>query len=190
MKKVNKKIILNFSLIGIFIISLISLVNAFGIASVYSENNLLKLYPGETKEIQLFLGTTEAEGNLIIKAEMVDDAGIAELTDSNLVYNVNFGQPEVPVNVKIRLGEEVSVGEEKIILIKFSDITPVSGGGMIPVRSVSTTTLNVKVVEKPVTPTTETPQEEGIGLGWWILGIVVIIIIVLIIYFIIKSRRK
>lgn len=182
----NKK---TYFLFGIIVaVMIIKTVSAFGVASVYSSTNPLKMYPGETKIIPLTLGTTSAEGDLTIKAEMLDNAEIASFVDNNLIYKVNVGQ-EIPVNVKIVAGNDVLIGEEKIISIKFYDITPSAGGGMIALGNAQTTTLKVFVVEKP-SVIEETPATTEVSLIWGILGIIAVVAIIAVIWFVAKSRKE
>lgn len=189
METINKKIGLNFLVIGIFAVMLISLVSAIGFSS-NDKTSPLQVYPGEIRNININIFPSSAEeGNRIARASMEDDAGIATITDSSLDYNLIVGQ-NTPVNMRINIPSSVAVGTGYVVKIRTTDITGTGGGGTVGLTTGSLISVYLKVVEKPAAPVTETPAEEKISTGWWILGVIVIIALIVIIYFIIKSRKK
>ncbi len=188
-KIINKKISLNFFVIGILIITL-SFVSAIGFSS-NDRTSPLQVYPGETRDMNINIFPSSAEeGNRVARVSMEDDAGIATITDSSLDYNLIVGQ-NTHVNMRISIPSNAAIGTEYVVKLKVNDITGTGGGGTVSLTTGSSISVYFKVVEKPVAPSTpiETPQEEGIGAGWIILGVIVIIAVIIIIYFIIKSRK-
>jgi len=183
--KINKKNIglEFFSLIIILIIS-IGLISAFGYS--VSESGNIPIYPGQTKDIQINLKSTPAEGNLTIKVELVDSGGIASLTDSNTEYSVSPGiAGDGIVNVRLKVADDVVIGSEYPFSLKLAVVTG-KGANMVNLAQSSGVSLKAVVIEKPPV---ETPQGEGIGLIWWILGIVVVIAVILLIWFMVKSKK-
>lgn len=162
-----------------------SFVNAFGYSSSYTVDSPLNVYRGETKYAEIKLRTTPDEGNLTIKAEMLDNAGIAELVDEGLEYEIG-PEKDAIVNISLKVPSNSSLGEHSIRM-KFTDITPSTGGGMVGFKGGFTISLKANVIEKPLEEETE---EERIGLGWIILWIVVVAASTAVIYLIIKIRKK
>lgn len=163
-------------------------ISAFGYSSSYTVDNPLNVYPGETKEAQILLRTVPDEGNLTIKAEMLDNASIAELSDEKLEYEIGPGKDAV-VNIKLKIPKNASLGEYSVKM-KFSDITPSVGGGTVGFKGGFTVSLRPRVIEKPQ----EKPvEEEKITIGWIILGVVLVVAVVaviIIIYFIYHFTRR
>ena len=179
----NKKIGLIILLATIsFIAMLVSSVNSFGYSSSYNADNPLIVHPGETKNVQIGLIVNPDEGELVLKAEMLDNAGIAELSDKSLEYEVSQ-KKEAVVNIILKIPENASLGREYSIRMRFSDITPSEGGGTVGFKGGMIVTLNPRIAEKPAEPL------EGVAIIWISLGIAAIIILIVVIYFIIKRRK-
>lgn len=160
-------------------------VNAFAVSSAYGNENPITLYPGEAKDIQLKLMTALGEDNLIINAELINDEGIASLTDSNLEYKVNAGEI-VPVNLRISVNKSAKVGEEHNILIKFSDITPSEGEGSVSFKGSSTISLKVSVAQPELKET-----KEGTGIFFIFLFLLsMLIIAIIIVTWLVARNRK
>ena len=172
-------LILSFVLLSLFS------VNAFAISSAYGSETPVITYPGETRDIQLKLMTALGEDNLIIKAELIDNGGIATLTDSDLEYEVNAGEI-VPVNLRISVNKSAKIGEEHNIIIKFSDITPSEGEGSVSFKGSSTISLRVSVVQPELKET-----KEGIGLFFIFLFLLPMLIIAMIIvtWIVVRNRK-
>lgn len=190
MIKLNKKIVLNFLLIGAVIVYCsFVLAGGFGIYSDYGTNNPLIVAPGGKATTKIELMNGESNETMRAKVELLGGEGIATLTDSSSEYSLPY-RVRVPINVKVSIPAAVAEGDRYTLTFKITDITPPAGGGMVSFSTSSIISFDVLVQKPTPPPTTEIPKEEGIGLGWWILGILVIIALIVIIYFIIKSRRK
>lgn len=183
----QKRVTLFTNLLFILIFLNCGLAGAFGYSSSYTVDNPLNVYLGETKEAQILLRTVPDEGNLTIKAEMLDNASIAELSDEKLEYEIGPGKDAV-VNIKLKIPKNASLGEYSVKM-KFSDITPSVGGGTVGFKGGIIVSLRPRVIEKPQ----EKPaEEEKITIGWIILGVVLVVAVVaviIIIYFIIKGVK-
>lgn len=173
-------------MVGIFTIFFCYFVSSIGFSIIYSKNNPLILAPGETKDIQVYAGNSPTEGDMKLKVDLTEGGEIASLTDSDTTYDVKAGGL-VPVNIRIRIPSNVAEGTEYTVGLVVRGITP--AGGTVSIAGETGASFTV-LVQKPVTPVIETPQEERIGAGWIILGIIVIIAVIIIIYFIIKSRKR
>ncbi|MDD5191810.1 MAG: hypothetical protein PHH54_04010 [Candidatus Nanoarchaeia archaeon] len=168
-----------------FIMILVSFVSAFAISSAYGSGAPIEIFPGETKDIQLKLMPSPGEDNVIIRAELIDNGKVAELTDSTQEYYVDAGEV-IPVNIKININKTAKAGEEHSILIKFSDITPSKGGGSVSFKGSSTIGLDVLVVRP------ELKEVKGTGLlfifGFFLL--ILVIAIILVIWLVVRNRNS
>jgi hypothetical protein len=117
--KINKKkmVIKSFLVIGMLMILVFPLISAFGIAPVYTASNPLEISPGQERDIQIFVGSSPVEGDMVIQAELIDDAGIATLADRNLDYEVAAGA-ETPVNIRVDIGDDAVIGDKKTVTLK------------------------------------------------------------------------
>ena len=144
---INKKIkfVGSFLIIGILIMILCSLVSAFGVSSGYSEDRPLTVYPSEVRSTSIRLKTGSSEGTLTIEAELLDDGGIATLTDSNLEYSVSPGfEGDGVVNIRLTIPSSASVGGKYLAKFKFTDITPSEGeGGTVGLTTGSLFSLHI-----------------------------------------------
>ncbi len=160
-----------------------SFVGAFGYSSAYTMDNPLTVYPGETKDAKIELITTQSDGSLIAKGEMLDSAGIAELI-GNLEYKIEPEKPAV-VNIRLKVPENASFGEHQIKM-RFTDITPSTGEGTVGFKGGMVVSLKASVTEKP---REKEAEEEKINLLWIILGIIVVLVAA-VIYLILKYLKK
>lgn len=172
----QKMMMKSFVIAGIMTIMLCSLVSAFAISFSFSAENPLTVYPGEVKDVVIRIKTGEVEGAKIIKAEILDNAGIAELTDSNLEYEVSHGnEGDGLVNMRLSAPRSAVIGSKYLISMTFVDVTPDEETGMVGFSQSSSPDVGVLVVEKPVEP--ETEEAEGMGvIWWWVIGIIIVII--------------
>ncbi len=170
------------------LIFIISFACAFGYSSSYTTDSPLNVYPGEVKDAQITLRTTPDEGNLTIKAEMLDNASIAELADGNSEYEIG-PEKDAIVSIKLKIPAYTPAGQEYQVRIRFADITLSEKGGTVGLRGGIIVSLNPKVIEKNGLPA-EKPTEEKISTGWIILGVIIIAAIIVVIYFIIKIGKK
>lgn len=162
-------------------IFLINSVNAFGVSSGYTSDSPLTVYPGETKNAQLTLLPGIDGKDVVVTAEILDNAGIASLIDKNLKYLVSLEEPAI-VNIKLKMPRDAVIGEEYAIKLRFTDVTPSEKEEMVGFKQGSIIFLKAGVVEKP--------PEEKIGIVWVVLLLVLIVIVLVIIWFVIRSRKS
>ncbi|MFH1585847.1 MAG: hypothetical protein ABIB79_03705 [archaeon] len=177
------------SLILVFFLSL-SLISALGVSAPYWDNNPLKMYPGEEKEVSFILVNRPDAETSKATIHLLNDGGIAEIT-SGTSYNVKPGTGE-DVIFRINLPENDIIGNS--YNIEFEVLSTPEGEGQVAVAVGYNVQFPVEVVEEQQVPVDQIPDEampqvkESNGM---IFGIVVVIlIIVLIILFLILRRKK
>ncbi len=171
--RINKKkmVMKSFLLIGIVTIVLCSLISAFGYSSVYDAVTPLKVAPGGTEEIVVKIKSSAVEGDLVVKAELINDAGIAKITDFGDEYDVSPGlENDGLVNLKISVPQEAVVGQEYDIELKLSDMTPIEVEGTVALTSGIFVNIPVIVEGEPVKDTNT--------IWYWVIAIVIVIAII------------
>ena len=109
---------------AVFIILLFysSFVNAFSVATIYSDNYPLKMQPGETKEVFFLLrNVVEGDSDIRIKSELVKGQDIAVLLEGDKTYDVPFGA-ELEVPVKISIPKDAKIGDQYRVGAIFSPL--------------------------------------------------------------------
>jgi hypothetical protein len=195
MKKELYFISLIFSTLIIILSICLVNVTSLAVSSSYGAGYPLKIYPGETKDIQFGLMTNPGEDNLIVKAELLNDDGIASLIDSNLEYKVNAGDI-VPVNLRVKVDKTAKAEQKKYnIVIKLSDISPSEGAGSVLFKGSSIINFDVVVLGeelKETKGTTNISGSKGTGIlfifGFFVL--ILLIAIIIIIWVVMRKRRK
>jgi len=185
--KINKKkkVIESFLVIGMLLILVCPLVSAFEISSLYGKTSVLKLAPGESKEVVLTLQSAPGDLDTNLKAEILKGSEIFTLVEG-IDYSLPGDKGTTIATLNVEIPEETPIGTEYTITVKFSNVDlGATGEETVSVTTSTAKTINVKVVEKPAQ---ETP--EGISLTWWILGIVVVIVAILVAWFMVKSKKE
>ena len=175
-------------LIGILVIS-INFISAFG----FSIPNEINIHSGESNNIQIRVNVAPSEGSMKLKVDLIDESGIAQITDASNIYSVAPGYDnDGIVNIRLNVPENAVIGQKYAFSLTATKVVQPTGG-MVSLAQSSSVSLTANVVEKPEKPAPtveETPAVEGISLIWWILGIIVIIAIIAIIWFVVKSRKE
>ncbi len=190
----------------------ISSVSAFGVATLYSDNYPLKMYPGETKETFFLLrNVVEGDDDVVIKSELTSGADIAKLIDGAKSYDAPFGS-EIEVPLSIEIPKEAVIGSEYRIGAIFRPTpTKVAGGNIQFIINIGKSFPVViieksKQAKKEIETYTITLEDDG-GVGgafapfikgakgiWlgFIFGLIagIIIVIMLIISFTIKAVKR
>ena len=192
MIKKSKKISLVFLVLGV-IVMYCSFAAAAGVAimSQYGKNNPLIVAPGEEEILKVeIMSIGSDEKDLTVRAELVDDQGIASFVDSNLDYELPYAQA-VPVNVRVKIPAGAAENTDYMLEFKFTDITPLEQAGTVSLGMSFRTSIAVKAQTPatPAPPTPPTPPAEGMGTGWIVAIVVLIILIAVVIYFIYKKKR-
>jgi len=183
----NKKIMIGGML---SLVLLLGFVIAFSPGCQYSLSNPLNVYPGEDKQVDYHLSASaDYNGTSMVKAEIISGGEIARIADSNNVYEVSQSKTGM-AHIDVKVPSDAPIGSEYTVRLRFSDVTPSTGSGMVGFAVQYEGAFKVVVVEKSATPALETPASEGISAIWWILGIIVVIAIIAIIWFVVKSKKK
>jgi len=186
--KINRILI-----IGLFAIMLFPLISA-GATSMYYSENPLHVAPGAQMDFEFVkLQNIGGGRNITYQAEMLEGNEIATITDSSLEYLVPLDEKNIPVNLKLNIPADAPEGTTYTLSIRFVDITPPEGEGMVTFTKAFTWTTPVVVEIPEAEPEISIIDEEtGEGLSLWliILLIAIIVIIVIIIVIIIIKKRK
>jgi len=179
--------------LGILIILLVMpLVNAFGVTTPYWDENPLIMFPGETKDVQLLLQSEADSDPLIARAELIEGGEVATMLDSNLDYNVEPGQKDVAVNIRITIPEDANLNDRYDVRVSFREILERGGGG--PVQMATGVGTKIPVVVESFANAGEAVREPktqatSISLTTSIL-LLAIIVIIIIAYTTLKNKTK
>jgi hypothetical protein len=184
---INKKIGLNFLIAGVLVLMLCSIVSAVGVSFPYSSDNPLTVYPGEPKDIVLKLDSGGADA--MVRAELLEDGGVASITDSSLDYTAGSGvYNRASVNIRVSAPSTAAIGQEYTITMKFKDLVPSTSGGTTAIGTATTISFKAVVAEKPADE--EPPEEPAEISTMWIVIVLAVIIVLIVIVWLIASRRK
>ncbi len=155
---------------------LISIISAFGVSSPYWDENPLQMNRGETKTINLNLQNMVGEGDVTVKATLVEGNDVTSLAKDT--YVVKQGTSNTMVPLKITIPKDAVPGETKSIRIEFKTVQDDTKG--ITMGTGMTVAFNVIAGEAIA----ETNTSMIVGL------ILAIIILAIIIWMILKKRKK
>lgn len=160
---------------------LVSSVSAVGISKYYYTGEPIRVSSGESKSVPvaLFMASEEKTDSKFA-IEMVNDAGIASLVDSEV--KVPAGSINKEIKVRFNIAKGVPFNTEYIVDLRVKDETPSTETGMIGFNSVKMVSFPVLVAPM------ENPQT---NLLMWLLFIVlvIIILIIIIIFFLLRKRK-
>jgi len=166
--------------------------SAFAASTVYSDNYPLTLNPGEVGETYFLLGNIlpSDSQDLVIEAELVSGEEIATLIDSDLSYEVPYGE-EVSVPIRIEIPLDMDPGEYSVS-VKFKSFSAgeVEGNVQFGVSIVKGLPIIVTGEEGAIE---ESPVEDSGGLVVWVIFIVLaglIFGVVVVLVYLIRQRRR
>ncbi len=144
---------------GIVVLTLLVLcfdVFAFGIVMPYWEGRPLVMHPGESKDVVLELQNV-AEDDITVEVRMTKGSEIASIVDKSSVYEVPKGSTSIPINLKVSIPPNTTLGSSYEISISIKDVSP-KGGGMVQL----TTSIDkaFTVIVEPETPAPAAVKEE------------------------------
>lgn len=172
--KINLTII---TILSLFI--LISFVNAAGIVSPYWKDYPLEMHFGETKIAEFTLQNMVGEGDITVKAKLVEGNNIATLEQDTFTAPIGSSDTKIPVTITIPKDFDKSVQEIKL---EVKTITP-DTGGMVTLGSGWTTSFNVILSEKPIS------KEFLIGVIVALISILILLVLIILIV-LLKRRTK
>ena len=163
------------------LVILLPMASAFGVSSPYWTDNPIVMEPGETREVTLSLQNMLGGEDLTLQAELSSD--IARIADSDLLYEVGFGERHVPVSVVISVPESASIGSGYDVLVTFKEVKE-SEGSFVGLSAAVATRIPVQVGEEP-SPEIEIqlpePQPEPSN-NYLLIGLVLIALLAIIGY--------
>ncbi|MCR4284955.1 MAG: hypothetical protein NUV97_02825 [archaeon] len=183
----------NLIIISIFFILAISLVNAAGVAKPYWDEHPLKMFPGETKIINLTLQNMIGEKNLSFIAEVVSDGGgIVKLVQNNLTYFVPLGRYDIGVPIEISVPKEIVYGDTRQIEVSFTQVAG-PGGGMVDIVGKLTVKFPIEIVNEENSslyiPPKELEKKETPVWIWIIAAAIILIALIILIIWLIRRKH-
>jgi len=147
---------------------LAGLVTAFGVGSPYWKGHPLKMYPGETKIINLNLQNNVGDADVVVKAQVTEGADIAKLLKDTYIVKAKTINTMVPL--KVTLPKDVTENKHVTVEIK----TVKSGeGGMVVMGTGMKVSFDVILTEIPE----KVKQQRSISTITWSAAILILIII-------------
>ncbi len=163
---------INILIISVLILS-ISFVSAVAIGLPYWEGNPFVISPGQTGTVNLIIQNMVGEGDITIKAEIVQENEIASLEEDEYFIPIS---KDAQVPIKITIPSNATLNTTYKVKVSFKTITPSSEGGVtMGIGIVSTFDVLVKEGVK------EQPKEKLGTKTWIIIGIIILIIIIAIV---------
>lgn len=174
-------------LFGMIILLMISSISAAGVATPYWEENPLKLAPGESTTVTLSLQNMVGNEDMLIEAEISDDAGGLSTIIGSSEYSVPLGSEGIPVKIKVEIPKNAKIGDVHIISLSFQQIS--SGeGGMLHVAGAFTSKIPVEIVGSAESELYGKPSE--INPFLLLILLVIFIISTLIVVWKIRKNKK
>jgi len=174
--------------LGILLLFSINFVLAMGVNSPYWDANPLKMHPGQEKEISFTLVEKPTEDIKNAFVEVIDLAGIAELT-SGTDYEVVPGTTDTKIKFKVTISETTQIGEtyELRFIVKSA---PADEQGTVQLGISYDIKVPVEIVEESQVPAEiQTQETSSKGFPIWIILIIIIVIIIILIVFLNKNKR-
>jgi hypothetical protein len=176
----------------VFLVFSLQVVSAAGAGTYYSKNNPLKMYPGQEKEIILYLQNAKGDTDLIFETNLVDGSEIAEIVSGN-VYEVPFGTVDKNVVLNINVPEDSGVGQEYKLVVEFRQISAGVSEGMVGIVTGFDALIPVKVVSQgDETPesTQPTVSEEEEGMAVWLWVLFAVLALIALIHYLTKKKNE
>jgi hypothetical protein len=180
-KKTFNKIYISLALLMILSVSCVS---AFSVSSPYMENKTLNLFPDSgITDLEFVLqnggGATE---NVSIKVSILEGSEIISITNEDDVYAVVPGD-KVPVNFRITLPENVTIGDIYNIRLEFKTVS-IGQNGEFGFGTGQEQDFQIVVIEEVV------PKKEIEPTGILLYLIVGILLVLLIIVMFLSKKKK
>lgn len=180
--------------LGIFF--LVNTVMAFGVSSPYWNDNPLRMFPGETKEISFNLQNCpslleicdKSDENVVVALEQGEE--IATITSGNS-YELPYGSSDQYLRLKVEIPKNTDLGEKYNIVISATS-TPKTEGGNVELGIKYSIDFPVVVGEKssiPLPVSDEETERSAIGLIV-VIVIIILILLTIVIWLLIRVLRK
>lgn len=190
----NRNIKLLTFVLGIFF--LVNTVMAFGVSSPYWNDNPLRMFPGETKEISFNLQNCpslleicdKSDEQVVIILEQGDE--IASII-SGTNYDLPYGSSDQYLRLKIEIPNNAQLGEKYNIVVSATSI-PKAEGGNVELGTRYNIDFPVIVGEKfsiPLPVSDEESERSAVGFIF-VIVIIILILLAIVIWLLIKVLRK
>ena len=172
---------------GIVILFSCYLVSAVGVASTYSANDPLNMYPGQEIKVLLTI-SGEDEVDVTLNGEILGGVEIASLEEDTITVPAGA---TVNNRIKVKVPSDAIIGQEYTIRYEFRP--PAEGEGSevtgAAISSGVVRAFNVVVIEEPVIDEEPVESDEGTGMGWIVTVIIIVVVVILVIVFLMKGRK-
>jgi len=156
----------------------LSLVCAFGVSSPYWEGNPLKMYPGESKIVNLNLqNIAAASESVTVKLEILQGSEIASLDKNEYIVEAGSNK-DVPLNIKVP--SDATIGTKYTVKISTTTLSEGTAGG-VGMSTGMLTVFDVMVTEKTV-------AEPKSNVNIYLMIIAIAVVLIAIIY--VLSRKR
>ncbi len=178
---------LKLTALALVVLFSVNLVLAIGVSSPYWDENPLKMFPGQTKDVAFTLVNKPDADTAQAFVEMTESAGIAQLT-SGTEYTVIPGETDTKVILTIKIPETTNIGETYNVGFSVKAAPP-EGEGTVQISVGYDVNFPVTIVSESEVPKDQitTPEKKGIGTLVWVL--IIAIVIVLVIILLLKRKR-
>jgi len=162
------------------------LVSAVGVASTYSANDPLNMYPGQEIKVLLTI-SGEDDVDITLNGEILEGGEIASLEEE--VVTVPAGST-VNDRIEVKVPSDASIGQEYTIRYEFRPPAEGEEGDVTgaAISSGVVRAFNVIVVEEPVID--EEPDAETEGRGYMFTIIIIIILGVIVVLYLMFKKKK
>ena len=116
--------------ISLLVLIIIPAAYSWGVSSPYWKSHPMRIAPGETIDFNLTLQNMVDNYTITVKVDMIDENGIAELMDTNTVYDIPFGRKDIGVPISVTMLKQVTVGDKYEFRVRFRTVTYDPGGGV------------------------------------------------------------
>ncbi len=165
------------------LVTLVGYASAFGVVGDYSRDNILKMYPGENKQVTYTIQNMVGEEDIKIMVNLKEGENIARISGQN-TYDVPYGSANTEVPVIVSIPENAPVGQKYNVVAEFRTVT--EGGEGVVIGLGIDYPFGVEVIEKA----SEEKEESNLWIVAIILAFLVIIIVVVILIILYTKRKK
>ena len=182
------KIIENLSILLVVVFSIVN-ISAIGAGGV---PEFMEIYPGQTIDKTLSLQNLPAgEGDMAFK--ILVDKGSEYISVVDEQVDVADGGISSS-RIKISVPESAVVGEIYNVKIDFKT-SPISSASSESEETAvqfslgTSVSFEIRVIEKPAEPETQTETPQGMSTGWIVLIIAIVLAVIIILYLLVKKKK-
>lgn len=171
------------------LLSVAAFAHAAGVSQPYWDENPLRVYPGESKDIQFILQNGVGNQDMTFTYKLSSSAEIIRPLDSQASYKVPAGNTNTPVNFRVSIPANATIGTEYSVGIEFTS-KPETQAGLLQLGSAYTTGFKVIVGEKPLPPPGAAPAKPASTIVPTLLLILGVAVLALILWLVLRRRKR